>query len=90
MKVRFRVIISGRVQGVNFRSYTIRTAEGLGLAGRVRNLPDGRVEAIIEGEEPKVRDMIESLEKGPPGSKVENIDIEKEKYRGEFWGFKRR
>lgn len=67
------VIISGRVQGVGFRHFTNRNAKALGLKGWVRNLPDGKVEAIFEGEEPAVLKMLELCKKGPVGSYVADL-----------------
>lgn len=81
------MIISGRVQGVNFRFYTFQKARLLGLNGFVRNLPDDIVEAVFEGNEEKVKEMIEWCRHGPAFAKVDNIKIIKEKYKGEFKKF---
>ncbi len=69
------VLVSGRVQGVAFRWYAREAAEGLGVSGWVRNLPDGRVEAWIEGEEGSVRAMLGWLEKGPPAAHVTGVQV---------------
>ena len=80
------VFVTGRVQGVFYRSWTEQKALELGLAGWVRNLPDGRVEAVLEGEKSKVERMVELCKKGPPHSKVENVEVKKQMPSG-FEGF---
>ncbi len=72
---RARVLVSGSVQGVFFRDSTREKAESLSLAGWVRNLPDGNVEAVFEGSAPNVREMIEWCEAGPPRATVENVEV---------------
>lgn len=85
--VRARVFISGWVQGVFFRSETKHEAKKLSVNGWVRNLPDGRVEAIFEGEEENVKELVEFCKKGPPGAKVAHVDVIWESYTGEFRDF---
>ena len=75
MVVRAHVYVSGRVQGVGFRQSTYHTAQRLGLGGWVRNLDDGRVEAVFEGGESAVQRMLAWCRQGPPGSVVENLDV---------------
>jgi acylphosphatase len=87
MKVRAHVFVSGRVQGVLFRHETKRRADNQGVKGWVRNLPDGRVEAVFEGEEEAVKALIEFCRRGPSGAKVTNVDLTWENYTGEFGGF---
>jgi acylphosphatase len=87
MNVRVRLFISGEVQGVLFRSNTRDFANGLGLKGWVRNLPDGRVECVVEGEKEKVERMIGFCREGPPGSRVENVEVKRGEFRNEFRGF---
>lgn len=77
-------MISGRVQGVFFRDNTRRWASSLGLSGWVRNLPDGRVEALVEGEKEKIQSLEGRLREGPPMSRVENVHTEWHEYSGEF------
>lgn len=84
MKVRAHIYIYGRVQGVFFRSTTKEWADELGVTGWVRNLPDGRVEAVIEGDKEKVSELIDLMKKGPPLAIVEKIDVKWEKYKGEY------
>lgn len=69
-----RLILHGKVQGVFYRDWTVETARNLGVAGWVRNLPDGTVEAHLEGEEAAVAAMIGAMRGGPPRARVERID----------------
>ena len=71
-----RVMIRGRVQGVGYRAWVDHEARRLGLQGWVRNRRDGSVEAVFEGEEKTVTDMIASCTKGPPSSRVEGVSEE--------------
>ena len=68
------IIVHGRVQGVFFRDWTVETARSLGVAGWVRNLPDGTVEAHVEGKAPAVRRMVAALHVGPPRALVDRIE----------------
>ena len=87
MKVRAHVFVSGRVQGVFFRSETRYEAEKRSVKGWVRNLPDGRLEAVFEGEEESVKELIEFCKRGSPGARVTGIDVIWENYTGEFKDF---
>jgi len=82
--------VSGRVQGVGFRDWTVGEAKGLKLTGWVRNLPDGRVEAVIEGPAEAVAAMLERLKKGPSTAKVDKVEATDGKPTGEFKDFQRR
>lgn len=75
---RVHVFISGRVQGVFFRAFTKEKADELGLAGWVQNLPDGRVEAIFEGEPGQVERMVAWCRQGPPAGRVEQVEVRPE------------
>lgn len=75
---RARVLVTGRVQGVFFRDSTREKAEGLGLSGWVRNLPDGSVEAVFEGDDERVREMVSWCEEGPPDARVQEVSAEDE------------
>jgi acylphosphatase len=78
MKVNVHVLISGRVQGVWFRASTRQKAEQLGIKGWVRNTSDGRVEAVFEGQEELVREIVEWCYHGPPMAKVSNVEVKKQ------------
>ena len=84
---RAHVRISGQVQGVFFRDSTRQKAEKLGLAGWVKNLPDGQVEALFEGPPERVREMVSWCEEGPRHALVENVDAEFEGASGDLEGF---
>lgn len=85
--IRTHVFISGRVQGVFFRSSTRDKAMELGITGWVRNLFDGRVEAVFEGEKENVEKIVQWCRKGNKIAKVEDVEIVYDKYTGEFNGF---
>jgi len=87
MKVRAHIFISGMVQGVFFRSETRHEAKNRGVKGWVRNISDGRVEAVFEGEQENVKELIEFCKRGPPGARVTNVDIIWENYTGAFRNF---
>jgi len=87
MQRRAHLFISGRVQGVFFRANTRDEARRLGLVGWVRNLPDGRVEAVVEGEEGKIKELIAWCHEGPPGAVVRGVEVRWEAFRGEFSDF---
>jgi len=76
MAIQARLTIAGRVQGVGYRDWTIVTARRLSLAGWVRNRTDGSVEALLVGEDSAVGIMIEACRRGPPGARVDSIDVE--------------
>ncbi|MFP7753570.1 acylphosphatase [Thermodesulfobacteriota bacterium B35] len=84
---RIHAIVHGRVQGVFFRDYTQRQAEMLGLDGWVRNLPDGTVEVVFEGEADRVDAMCAWLEQGSPLSRVSRVLCEEEPASGRESGF---
>jgi acylphosphatase len=86
-KARVHLIISGRVQGVFYRAFTRETAIRHGLKGWVRNLYDGAVEALFEGDKNAVEVAVAECFKGPPSSHVEHIEIEWDVWTGEFETF---
>jgi acylphosphatase len=86
-KARAHIFISGRVQGVCYRSFTRGLAYNLGLNGWVKNLHDGRVEALIEGEKNVIELAIKECHVGPPGSRVTDIDVRWETFIGNHKGF---
>ena len=87
MKLRAHIFISGRVQGVFFRSKTAVNARRIGVAGWIKNLPDGRVEAIFEGDKEAVEKLINFCKTGPSRAFVETIDIRLGAYSGDYKGF---
>lgn len=84
---RARVRVSGQVQGVFFRDSTRQKAEELGLAGWVRNMPDGQVEALFEGPPEKVEEIVSWCKEGPQRASVENVDADFESAGGDLEGF---
>lgn len=87
MSVRAHVWISGRVHGVFFRATTRRVAKRFGLTGWVKNLRDGRVEAIFEGSRENVDEMINFCHQGPPAAIVKNVEVKWEDPTGKFDDF---
>ncbi len=75
---RYHVFVSGRVQGVFFRNTTRKKAQELGVNGWVKNLEDGRVEAVFEGSKEKIDAMIEFCERGPRLANVEKVEVSEE------------
>jgi acylphosphatase len=73
-----RATISGTVQGVGFRWFTERELGALGVAGYVRNLPSGCVEAVVEGSPERVEQALVVLGTGPPGARVTDVEIEEQ------------
>ena len=87
MKLRIHAFVSGMVQGVFFRSETKRIAKNLCIKGWVKNLPDGRVEVVAEGENDKIDELLEFLKRGPSAASVDKVDVKIEDYKGEFEDF---
>ncbi|MFY9587037.1 MAG: acylphosphatase [Actinomycetota bacterium] len=85
---RAHVYVTGYVQGVFYRHTTAQRARDRGLTGWVRNLPDGRVEAVLEGEESDVRDVVAWCGSGPAHATVERVDVEWEPPESGFSGFR--
>jgi len=81
------ILIEGMVQGVFYRAFTRNLASKLVLNGWVRNLYDGRVEAVFEGSRELIEQAIQECRKGPAGSSVRNIDVKWEESSGEYKGF---
>jgi acylphosphatase len=82
-RVRKRVVVHGRVQGVFFRDATRRMALDRGVSGSVRNREDGAVEAVFEGEPDAVQALVEFAEHGPRGAAVERVEVSDEEPQGE-------
>lgn len=86
-KTQIKVIISGRVQGVFYRAHTKDTADRLGIKGYVKNSSDGSVEAVFEGEQPVITQMMEWCHKGPAAAKVDHVLAEKTEASSNFETF---
>jgi acylphosphatase len=86
-KIRAHIFASGKVQGVFYRGNIRKRAEKLGVSGWVKNLADGRVEAIFEGDKEEVEEMVNWARKGPIWAKIEALDVIWEDYLGEFNSF---
>jgi acylphosphatase len=84
---RAHVYVSGQVQGVFFRDSAREKAQQLGLNGWVKNLPDGRVEALFEGPSERVREMVRWCEQGPSQAEVEDVETEFEASEGDLTSF---
>ena len=82
-----RVVVSGRVQGVWYRASTRDVAVGFGVRGFVRNLPDSRVEAVLQGERAAVEKTIAFMREGPPGAQVTDVSVEWRDPSENFEGF---
>ena len=77
------MIVRGSVQGVFFRVEARDRARSVGLAGWVRNVPDGTVEAVFEGEDERVESLVEWCSRGPAGARVEQVDVDWSEPEGE-------
>ncbi|MCV0372977.1 MAG: acylphosphatase [Nitrosarchaeum sp.] len=86
-KQRIRIFVSGKVQGVFFRQALKVMAKKNNVTGWVKNLPDGRVEAVLEGKIEDVSRLIEWSHGGPANARVEDVEIVNEKFSGEFTQF---
>ncbi len=86
-RLRVHLVVSGIVQGVSFRAYTVDEARRLGVAGWVRNLPDGRVEAEAEGDREAVEALVAWCRRGPPAARVEGVEVERKAFGGELRPF---
>jgi len=85
---RLHAVIHGRVQGVNFRYYTLRTAERLGLVGWVANRWDGTVETVAEGEQEALESFLAFLNRGSPSALVTRVDESWQTATGDFDRFR--
>lgn len=85
---RVHIVVSGLVQGVFFRANTHYEAKRLGLTGWVRNMRGRKVEIVAEGEKNDLQELISWCRQGPPGARVENIEVKWEESTGEFSDFR--
>ena len=86
-EARVHLVISGRVQGVAYRQSTVDEARRLGVAGWVKNLPDGRVEAVAEGELAQVEALVAWCRHGPLPARVDDVQVSWEAARGDLHAF---
>lgn len=87
-RVRKKITVHGRVQGVCYRLYTRDRARQLGVAGHVKNLPDGTVEVVAEGVPEAVQQLLTWCRKGPPAAKVTSVDVDDLPTRGASGDFR--
>lgn len=87
MAIARRFLVSGRVQGVGFRYFVQDRAAAEGVHGHVQNLPDGRVEVVIEGDDESVERMERAIRRGPIGARVDDVQVEPLAPRGRATGF---
>jgi acylphosphatase len=87
-QARIRLIVKGRVQGVYFRASTVQQAQHLGLTGWVMNRQDGSVEVVAEGRSDSIEKLIAWCRQGPPGARVDEVDLQRQDFRGEFIEFR--
>ncbi|WP_029520288.1 acylphosphatase [Persephonella sp. IF05-L8] len=85
--MRLYAVFAGTVQGVGFRYFVRNIAKGMGVKGYVRNLPDGTVEVVAEGDEQTLRNFLKAIEQGPPLAEVTDIRYQFEDKEGGFTDF---
>jgi len=85
--MRLYAIFAGTVQGVGFRYFVRNKAKEFGIKGYVRNLPDGTVEVVAEGDEKKLKEFFKAIENGPPLAEVTDIRYQFEEKDGGFTDF---
>ncbi|HEY3331858.1 MAG TPA: acylphosphatase [Capsulimonadaceae bacterium] len=86
-KKRVQAVVSGRVQGVGYRYFAQHVAEGLGIVGTIRNIQDGQVETIAEGDEESLAHFLAELRKGPLRAEVTNLSTAWDEAEGDFSRF---
>ena len=86
-KIRVHIFVSGKVQGVFFRENAKKKAEKLAVQGWIKNLRDGRVEAVFEGHRKNIEEMVDWARKGPIWAKIDDFSLVWEDYQGEFKQF---
>ncbi len=88
MGMRAHVVMKGNVQGVFFRANTQEKAKELSVKGWVRNRKDGSVEAVFEGSDSAVKEIVEWCKRGPPGAQVKEVETRELEFKGEFKEFR--
>ena len=87
-QARISLTVKGRVQGVYFRASAVQQARHLGLTGWVMNHHDGSVEVVAEGRSENIEELIAWCRQGPPGARVDEVDVQRQDSRGEFSEFR--
>lgn len=87
MDVRYEIRVSGKVQGVFFRAFVERHAKRLRLEGYVKNMDNGSVKIVVEGDEERIKKLLDQCSVGPDGAEVRNISFSKDTATGEYSGF---
>ncbi len=87
-KKRVHILASGRVQGVYYRQFALKNAAELGVTGWVKNLRNGKVEAVAEGDSEAVDKFIAWCKKGPASARVDHLEVQEEEYKDEFENFR--
>ena len=88
MKAGAKMVVQGTVQGIFFRQFVKGHAEDLKLRGFVRNLSNGSVEVIVEGEKDSIARLLEFVKKGPEHSQIRHVEVTEKKWSGDFKEFK--
>ena len=86
-KMQLFVLISGKVQGVGFRNFTQMNAKQLGINGYAKNLPNGKVEVVAEGDKAQLDALVAFLKKGPRFARVDSLDVDERSFTGEYKTF---
>ena len=86
-KIQLFVLISGKVQGVGFRNFTQMNAKQLGINGYAKNLPNGKVEVVAEGDKAQLDALVAFLKKGPRFARVDSLDVDERSFTGEYKTF---
>ena len=85
--MQLHILVSGRVQGVGFRDFTRRVAEEFGIRGYAKNLANGDVEVVADGDKVTLDEFLVILEQGPPAGRVDHVRIDELECGGEYTGF---
>lgn len=87
MDKNIMLVVHGNVQGVSFRAFAKENADMLNIRGYVKNLKDGTVKIVVEGDDQKLQEFVEKIKAGPPEAKVDNVEIIERNYIQNFHGF---
>lgn len=87
---QLHIKIHGRVQGVFFRDFACKIAEMYGVDGTVKNMPDGSLDIVVQGDDEAVDEFLQDMREGPAGAKIEKVDVEEMDIEEEFDGFSKK